>query len=700
MKHSATDAVDVTMVGTPKRRSDATSIQPVDHQAVDNIRCLSANLPQVAVSGHPGAPMGCAPMAHVLWSYVMNGSSKFPEWWNRDRFVLSNGHACALQYVMLHLLGYEDFKLGALKNFRKLNSSTAGHPESAHGGIEVTTGPLGQGIAQAVGLAAASAHLAAKYNRSHFEVFSNYTYVICGDGCLQEGVSSEASSLAGHWGLGKLIVLYDSNNITIDGKTSLSFTEDVRQRYEAYGWHTSEVENGDTDLKGLLAAIECAKAVTDKPSLIKVNTTIGYGSLQQGSEKTHGAPLGYPDIEQCREKFGLSENVWGIEDAVKKHYEDLSKKGHDRYTSWVADVWMPYQANFSNEATELIRRFQNQLPVADVMSLLPEYDDSAPEAATRALSHASLNALAPKLPEIIGGSADLTDSNKSNIKGERDFCVADKAARYFRFGVREHGMAAIINGMFAYGGCRPYAATFLNFIGYSWGAVRIAALSNFGVLHIATHDSIELGEDGPTHQPIELLPLLRSTPNLLAVRPCDGTECAAAYSIWLENTYRPTVMALCRSNIPNIPQTSVEGAKKGAYILSDYDPHRTETAEHKVIIAASGSEVHRAISAKTYLEEGNRNVVVRLVSMPCWELFAEQKKEYRNSVLPPYTRCKAQTNVYVEAASTFGWEKYFNVSVGMETFGASAPRDDLVQHFGLTDQRIAGKIRKHLTSED
>lgn len=464
--------------------------------------------------------MGCAPMAHVLFGYLMNYCSKQPDWINRDRFVLSNGHACALQYCMLYLVGYH-LPMEQLKLFRRLHSHTPGHPESFDTpGVEVCTGPLGQGISNAVGMAIASAHFAARYNRDDMQpLFNNFIYCICGDGCLQEGISSEACSLAGHLGLGRLIVLYDDNDITIDGSTELSFTEDVSSRFRAYGWDVQEVLDGDDNWEAIREGLEAARNVLDKPSLIKVRTTIAYGSLRQGSEKTHGAPLGADDISQLRKKTEMvppdGQTQFWVPDDVKTFYQKCSDQGMAKYKEWEL-LFTEYSKKYPVEAAEINRRKEGKLPDG-VEGKLPSFDTSSPAESTRALSGKCLNAFAKNMPEIIGGSADLTGSNSSALENVPDLQKGQMQNRYIRFGVREHAMAAVSNGLFAYGGLRPFAATFLNFITYAWGAIRLSALSRFGVLYIATHDSIELGEDGPTHQPIETIALCRSTPNVLLI---------------------------------------------------------------------------------------------------------------------------------------------------------------------------------------
>jgi transketolase len=482
-------------------------------------------------------------MAFLLWSEVMKYSAKDPKWIARDRFVLSNGHACALQYTMLHLTGY-GLTTDDLSKFRKMGSKTPGHPECfATEGVEVCTGPLGQGISNAVGLAIAERHMAATFNTDTHKIFDNFTYVICGDGCLQEGVSGEASSLAGHLGLGKLIVLYDDNDITIDGETHLSFTEDVAKRYEAYGWHVQTVDDVSKDLGALREAIKAAQAETGKPSMIKIKTTIGYGSPSKaGKEESHGAPLGVEDLAGAKRFYGLPEDQsFFVSDDVQKVFTEAAEAGDKKRVAWDA-AFADYTAAYPEKAAELSRRIAHKLPDG-VFDHLPSFTiGQDKDLATRKFSEKCLNALCPELPEMIGGSADLTPSNCTRFKGAVDFQKDSPEGRYLRFGVREHAMAAVSNGIFAYGGLRPFCATFLTFAGYCAGAIRLSALSKFGVIYVFTHDSIGLGEDGPTHQPIETLEMLRCMPNINVFRPADSNEMAAAYKVALSSVTTPTLI--------------------------------------------------------------------------------------------------------------------------------------------------------------
>jgi len=651
-------------------------------KCINTIRALSADMPSAAKSGHPGAPMGCAPMAHLLWSEVMNYSPSKPEWWNRDRFVLSNGHACALQYSMLHLSGY-NLSMDDLKNFRQLGSKTPGHPENfVTDGVEVSTGPLGQGISNAVGMAIAERHLAATYNMGEeYKVFDNYTYVICGDGCLQEGVSSETSSLAGHLGLGKLIVLYDDNLITIDGSTDLSFTEDVSKRYEAYGWHVQTVSDVQSDLVDLRSAVEAAKAVTDKPSIIKIRTTIGFGSLNEGSASTHGAPLKPDDLADTKKGYGLvSDKTFHVDDDVKEAYAKHSAELETKQQQWES-MFEKYKTAHPDKATELTRRFSHQLPdkYADA---LPTFEvGKSSSDATRKSSQICLQSVAPLLSELVVGSADLTPSNLTALKCSGDFQKDSPQGRYLRFGVREHGMAPICNGLFAYGGMRPFCATFLNFAGYALGSIRVSALSQFGVLYIMTHDSIGLGEDGPTHQPVEIIESLRAMPNINVFRPADINEMNAAYQMALQTHKTPTVICCSRGGVKALEHSSVEQSKQGAYIV-----YGKEQENVQLILVASGTEVGPCVEAAQALVKEHGLSGVRVVSMPCQELFLQQSEEYQRSVLPGDI-----PTLSVEASAINGWHRFSHAQIGVTRFGLSAPGGALFEHFGFTTSNITAK---------
>ncbi|KAJ3338259.1 Transketolase [Gonapodya sp. JEL0774] len=661
------------------------SFTDVDRKAVNTIRVLGADTVTKAKSGHPGAPIGCAPMSHVLFTKFFKANPKNSHWFNRDRFILSNGHGSALQYVMLHLLGYK-VSIEDLKSFRQMGSNTPGHPEVHFtDGVEVTTGPLGQGISMGVGLAAAERHLAATFNKPDFPVVDNNVFVMIGDGCFQEGVACEAASMAGHLKLGNLIVLYDANNIQIDGEIDLTFTEDVNARHEAYGWHTQTVVDGDHDLDGIAKAIEAAIAVKDKPSLITIKTTIGYGSKNQGTEKVHGVPLDPADIVEMKKKFGLDpEKTFHVDEDVRALYAEVCAKGGKAEEAWNA-LWDKYAAAYPDDAAEFTRRIiKKELP-KDFEKALPKYEATGPDVATRVASLDCLNALMPLFPELFGGSADLTGSNSTGYKGKTEFQpnntrYGDYSGRYVRFGVREHGMAAFSNGAAAYGGIIPFNATYLNFLTYAAGAVRLSALSHHQVLYITTHDSIAVGEDGRTHQASENIPWLRAMPNLHLFRPADGNETAGSYIEALKFREGPSVFAFSKQNLPRLAGTSAEKVALGAYILSD-------VAKPDVILIATGSEVSMVVeSAKLLAAEG---VQARVVSAPCLELFAKQSLDYQRSVLPDGIPV-----VSAEAAGTFGWQRWAHVSHGVDSWGASSPMEHIFRKFGLVPDIHAQRVKK------
>jgi len=657
----------------------------VDKRAVNTIRCVACDMVTKANSGHPGAPMGCAPMAHVLFSRFFKCNPNNSQWINRDRFVLSNGHCCALQYVLNHLLGYK-ITLEDLKNFRQYKSITPGHPErGVTDGIEVTTGPLGQGISNAVGLAIAEEHLAATFNRPGYELFNNYTYTIVGDGCLQEGVASEAASMAGHFKLGKLIALYDANNIQIDGELKVQFTEDVCTRFKAYGWQVLKVDDGDNDLNAIANAIEEAKKDTTRPSLIYIRTTIGYGSNVQGTSKVHGSPLKDDQIAAVKKLFGLDPSkTFDIPEDVQAIYTNVNKKGIEIEKEWNA-LFEKYAAEYPKEANEIKRRLRGELPEG-WDKLLPRYTPEDKPLATRKLSENVLNCICEAIPEFIGGSADLTASNLTRWTTAKDFQANDSgigsyAGRYFHFGVREHAMAAVLNGISAYGcGFIPFGGAFLNFIGYALGSVRLSCLSHHQVVYIMTHDSIGVGEDGPTHQPIETFAVLRAHPNLNVIRPADGNEVSAAYYVALTNKTTPSVLCLTRQNLPQLQGSSIEKAVKGGYVLQ-------EEPNAKITLLATGSEVSLCVDAAKLLKE--QGIPARVVSLPCMSIFEAQDKAYRDEVLP-----KGIPVLSVEAASTFGWSKYAHRSIGIDTFGMSAPAKQVFEHFGLVPTEVAKKAKE------
>ena len=661
--------------------------QSLEELCINSIRFLAIDAVEKAKSGHPGLPMGAAPMAFVLWDRLMRYNPKNPKWFNRDRFILSAGHGSMLQYALLYLAGYDSLTIEDLKQFRQWESKTPGHPENFMTlGVEVTTGPLGQGISNAVGLAMAEAHLAAKFNKPDHTIVDHYTYVILGDGCNQEGVSSEACSLAGHLGLGKLIALYDDNKITIDGHTDLSFTEDVGKRYEAYGWHVQTVEDGNTDLEAIHKAIEAAKAVTDKPSLIKVATTIGYGSPNKANTHgVHGAALGGAEVQATREHLGWEYQPFEVPEDALNHWRKAIERGAKYEEEWNKN-WENYKAKYEEEAAELERLMSNKLPEG-WDKVLPTYTPEDKADATRNHSGKCLNSLAGVLPEIIGGSADLAGSCMTLIKSSGDFLKGHYENRNLRFGVREHGMGAICNGIALHGtGLIPYGATFLVFADYMRAAIRLSALSHAGVIWVMTHDSIQLGEDGPTHQPVETIASLRAIPQLTVMRPADGNETSGCYKVAIEaaNKNRPTLLALSRLAQPNLAGTSIEGVTKGAYILSDSE------GTPEIILIGNGSELQLCVGAAEKLRgEGKK---VRVVSMPSWELFDAQDADYRESVLP-----KAVTKrLAVEAASSFGWCRYLGTEgdmVSIDRFGVSAPGPVALEKFGFNVDNVLAKAK-------
>jgi transketolase len=657
---------------------------------------LSIDGVQKANSGHPGLPMGAAPMAYTLWQRHLKHNPRDPKWPDRDRFVLSGGHGSMLIYSLLHLTGY-DLPMSELMNFRQWGSKTAGHPEyHLTPGVEVTTGPLGQGFAHAVGMAMAEAHLAARYNRPGHEIVNHHTYVLASDGDMMEGVCCEAASLAGHLGLGKLICLYDSNDISLAGATSLCFTEDVGKRFEAYGWQTLTVADGN-DVEAIDAAIREAKAETAKPSLIIVKTVIGYGSPKKaGSMEAHGNPLGKEEVVATRRNLGWpEEKEFWIPDEALTAFRRAIDRGAEAQAAWQRrlDAWA--QA-YPDLAAEWRDGFSGTLPEGwdrDIPTFGPQ--DAA---ATRASAGKVLNAIAPNYPALIGGSADLNPSTNTALKGMGDFenpaltpgevegAVGggwSYAGRNLHFGVREHAMGAAANGIALHGGLRPYTATFFNFLDYMKPSVRLAALMELPVILVFTHDSIGLGEDGPTHQPVEQLATLRATPNLLTIRPADANEAAEAWRVAVENLQGPTALVLTRQKVPCYDRSvfaPASGLRQGAYILKE-----AEGGTPDVILIGTGSEVSLVVEAERLLTE--RGVRTRLVSMPCWELFDAQPLSYRESVLPSGVK-----KVAVEAAATLGWHKYVGSDgavIGLDRFGASAPAERLYAEFGFTAQNVA-----------
>jgi len=665
----------------------AVATQSLEELCINAIRFLAIDAVEKAKSGHPGLPMGAAPMAFVLWDKLMRFNPKNPKWFNRDRFILSAGHGSMLQYALLYLTGYDSVGIEDIKQFRQWHSKTPGHPENfITPGVEVTTGPLGQGIANGVGLAMAEAHLAAKFNKPDAKIVDHYTYVILGDGCNMEGVSGEACSFAGHQGLGKLIALYDDNHISIDGSTDVAFTEDVSKRFEAYGWHVLHVENGNTDLEAIAKAIEAAKAVTDKPSMIKVTTTIGYGSPnKQNTAGVHGAALGTDEVKLTRDNLGWEYEPFVVPQDVLNHMGKAVDRGASAEAEW-NKAFADYKAKYPQEAAEFERLVSGKLPDG-WDKVLPTYTAEDKALPTRKHSETCINKLAAVLPEMIGGSADLTHSNLTEIKGEGEFQKGQYQNRNVHFGVREHGMGAICNGMALHGsGLIPYGATFLIFTDYMRAAIRLSALSLAGCIWVMTHDSIGQGEDGPTHQPVETLASLRAIPNLTVIRPADGTECSGAYKVAIERAKdnNPTLLAFSRQNLPSLGGTSIEGTTKGAYAVVDCQ------GTPDIILIGTGSEVSLCVTAAEKLTSEGKNV--RVVSMPSWDLFEAQDAAYQESVLP-----KAVTKrLAVEAGVSFGWHKYIGNdgdTVTIDRFGASAPGGVCMDKFGFNVDNVVAKAK-------
>lgn len=657
----------------------------LEQRAINTIRTLAIDAIQKANSGHPGLPLGAAPMAYVLWTRFLKHNPRDPQWPDRDRFVLSAGHGSMLLYALLYLTGY-DVTLDDIKQFRQWGSITPGHPEATlTPGVETTTGPLGQGFATGVGMAIAERYLAAHFNTPEHTVVDHYTYAIVSDGDLMEGVAAEAASLAGHLKLGKLIYLYDDNQISLDGPTAMAFTEDVGKRFEAYGWQVLRVADGN-DLAAIEAAIHAARADTERPSLIMVRTVIGYGSPNKaGTAEVHGAPLGEEEVRLTKQALGWpTEPPFLVPDDVLPHFRQAVERGQAAQAAWqrTFEAWQAAQPALAGEWEQMMT---NTLPEgwdAD----LPVFQPGT-AVATRNASGKVLNALAPHLPGLIGGAADLDSSTKTYLNLSGDFQAGQYGNRNLRFGVREHAMGAIVNGMAAHGGLIPYSATFLVFSDYMRPAIRVAALSEFAPIFVFSHDSIGLGEDGPTHQPIEQIMSLRLIPRLEVFRPADANETAAAWRCAIENRDHPTVIALTRQNVPVLdPAWGIaEGVARGAYVLSDAPESRVD-----VLLLATGSEVHLALEAQKLLAA--EGIGARVVSMPCWERFAKQPQEYRDSVLPPGVKAR----VAVEAGVTTGWQKWVGLEgeiVGVDRFGASAPYKAIYEQFGLTAQRIAERAR-------
>ncbi|SNX55290.1 transketolase [Thermoanaerobacterium sp. RBIITD] len=652
----------------------------IDELTINTIRILSIEQVQKANSGHPGMPMGSAPMAYTLWSKYLKHSPKNPKWAGRDRFILSAGHGSALLYSLLHLFGY-GLTIDDLKNFRQWQSKTPGHPEYGHtAGVEITTGPLGQGISNAVGMAIAETYMASKFNRPGYNIVDNYTYVIAGDGCLMEGISSEACSLAGTLKLGKLIALYDSNNISIEGGIDIAFTEDVGLRFEAYGWQVLKVEDGN-DIDEISKAIEKAKSEKEKPSLIIVKTVIGYGCPErQGKASAHGEPLGEDNIKETKKFLGWDyEEEFYVPDEVRKNMEEIKSKLANEEEKW-NELFENYRKEYPDLAEEWDKWHSSKLPV-DLLNDEGLWNFKL-KTATRSSSGEILNYLVKMIPNLIGGSADLAPSTKTYTKGRGDYSSENRGGSNFHFGVREHAMGAIANGIAAYGGLIPYVSTFLVFSDYMKGAIRLSALMKLPVIYVFTHDSIGVGEDGPTHEPIEHLTMLRSIPNMTVIRPADSKEVAAAWCYALNKKDGPTALILTRQNLP-VYEESSKDALRGGYILCDADNGNPD-----IILMASGSEVRLVYEAYKQLKD--KGINARVVSMPAMEIFDKQSEEYKKSVLPDDVRAR----IAVEAASPLSWYKYTGIDgkiIGIDHFGASAPGDILFKEFGFTVENVVEK---------
>lgn len=657
-----------------------------DQLIINTIRMLSIDAIEKANSGHPGMPMGAAPMAYTLWANYMNHNPKNPGWFNRDRFVLSAGHASALLYSLLHVFGY-DVSIDDLKQFRQWGSKTPGHPEVGHTpGVEATTGPLGQGIATAVGMAMAERHLAAIFNRPQFPIIDHYTYVLCSDGDLMEGISSEACSLAGHLRLGRLIALYDSNQISLDGELAFSFTEDVKKRFEAFGWQVLVVEDGN-DLAAINQAIETARAELDRPTLIEVKTVIGFGSPNRaGTAEVHGKPLGKDEVAEVRKAYNWSyEEEFVIPDEVKEAISELQTSFSKQEEEW-NQLFQRYQSTYPELAEQLQQAIIGDLPQGWDQDL-PTYSPEQLALATRAASGEALQVLADRIPLFVGGSADLASSNNTEMKSAGVFHADDYAGRNIWFGVREHAMGAALNGLLLHGGVRAFGGTFLVFSDYLRPAIRVAALSKLPVIYVFTHDSIAVGEDGPTHEPIEHIPSLRLIPNLKVVRPADANETIAAWKFALAQKESPVALILTRQNLPilegtnNVNQSTIE---KGAYIISEAFNGKPEA-----IFIATGSEVSVAIEAQKKCEK--KGIPVRVVSMPCREQFEQLSAAEQESILPSNVKVR----IAIEAAHPMGWERYVGEQgavIGIDHFGASAPGDVLMQKFGFHADNLVEKL--------
>jgi transketolase len=670
-------------MSTPEQKQNSNP--ELDQLCINTIRTLSLDAVQKAQSGHPGLPLGAAPMAYVLWTRFLRHNPRNPKWENRDRFLLSAGHGSMLLYSLLYLTGY-DLPMEELKSFRQWGSKTPGHPEyGLTPGVEITTGPLGQGFANGVGMAMGAAHLAARFNKADASVIDHFVYAIVSDGDLMEGVASESASLAGHLKLGKLIYLYDDNHVTIEGFTSLAFTEDVPKRFEAYGWHTLTVSDGN-NLDEIDAAIREAQSVTDKPSLISVKTVIGFGMPTQGTRKAHSDAPGEDAVRETKRHLGWPEDKqFFVPDEALAHFREAIDRGEKQETEWRALV-DAYQSAHVEDAAFLNSTLSGELP-ANWEEHLPSFADAKP-IATRVASGEVINALAPVMPMLIGGSADLGVSNNTDIKNGGSFEADSYEGRIFHFGVREHAMGATLTGISLNGGLIPYGGTFMTFSDYMRPAIRLAALSEVQVIYVFTHDSVGLGEDGPTHQPIEHLAALRAIPHLFVIRPADPAEVSEAWRIGILRRHAPTALALTRQKVNIIDRqkfAAASGLRKGAYILAEATDSAGNASVPRLILMGTGSEVSLVLDAREQLQK--EGVPTRVVSMPCWELFEEQPREYRDEVFPP----SISARVAVEAGVAQGWDRYVGPEgaiIALDRFGASAPGDVALRELGFTVENV------------
>lgn len=661
----------------------------IDLKAINTIRTLSIDAIEKANSGHPGLPMGAAPMAYTLFTDFMNHNPKNSKWFNRDRFILSAGHGSMLLYSLLHLCGY-DVTIDDIKSFRQFKSRTPGHPEVLDtDGVEATTGPLGQGVAMAVGMAMAEAHLAAKYNKENFPIIDHYTYSLVGDGDIMEGISHEAASLAGHLGLGKLIVLYDSNDISLDGDLNKAYSDNVQKRFEAYNWQFIRVEDGN-DVEEIRKAIQQAKENKDQPTLIEIKTIIGYGSPNKSnSSASHGAPLGEEEVKLTKEYYKWDYEPFYVAEDVYKHFEEkVVERGKQKEAEW-NELFEQYKAKYPELGKELEIAMNNELP-AGWDENLPTYEAGKDVLATRKASGDMINAFAKTVPNLFGGSADLASSNNTLMKDEADFTKESYDGRNIWFGVREFAMGAALNGMALHGGLKVYGGTFFVFSDYLRAAIRLSAIMKTPVTYVFTHDSIAVGEDGPTHEPVEHLASLRAMPNVSVIRPADGNETQAAWRLALESADKPTALVLTRQGLPTLENTAeraLEGVKRGAYVVSDGE------GEPDAILLATGSEVSLAIEAQKELAKENINV--RVVSMPSWDRFEQQDESYKEEVIPSHIKKR----VAIEMGSSLGWHKYVGDEgkvMSVDTFGASGKGDIVVKEYGFTVENVVQHVKSLL----